>query len=367
MGVYLAPIVFALWSLVVGVCRNRKLDLLSIFAFSFFVILVSGFRWNSDVDYQPYSGMYDETPLLAFFNYENIRNLHGEPGYLFVSSLFKTLGFEFYFLAFCLALFSISVKAFVFFLMSRQASVALCLYLCIHFITIEIIQVRWAAATALICLGAFYQCNERAYLGFFFMMLAVGVHYFSAVFLLSFWLVESEGFKRFVFLFCFSLLLSFLMKSRFLEIFIIRDSEIYVIKRLMRYLEEPGSNVGFFSYAKMVMYPLIGAGCAMINSEYKLKKDRLNFYIFRMSMVTLSFSLLVVSVPLLNFRLMVVADFFSIIFVINMVEKIRENSIRIAILSSVSAMYVVWYFFDFMNYVDANRLYEYRTWYHQIL
>ena len=84
-----------------------------------------------------------------------MNQLYGEPGYLILNSLVKTLGGSFVLVSALCTATSISLKLFFFRKFCQFAALSLSLYLCIHFLTIEFIQIRWAVASSFLLL-AFY-------------------------------------------------------------------------------------------------------------------------------------------------------------------------------------------------------------------
>lgn len=362
MEIYYTPVFLTLLAMLAQIQKNRRLDISVLLVCSLVIILISGLRWYSDVDYEPYVWMYDDNPLLSEFSRDSIRDLYGEPGYLLLSSIFKSLGASFFILAFACAAFSILLKSIVVLKLSEQASLAICLYFCIHFITIEFIQIRWAIATSLIILGFYCQYLQKNKTAFLCFALSLGVHYFSAFFLVVALLLNVNGYRRFYFLFFASLFFALFFQVDYLQNLIINDSDIYVIKRITRYAIDPESQVGFFSYVKLIMYPAIYSACVFFKPSYPWKTDKLNLFLFKISFISLAATFFVTFIPLLHFRATVIADFFSIILILNSIDKAFPNKFRILIFVIISFMYLIWYLIDVFNYINADRLYEYKTW-----
>lgn len=362
MEVYFTPVFLTLLALLAQIQKSRRFDIAVLAICSLVIILISGLRWYSDIDYEPYVEMYNENPFLSEFSQDSIKDLYGEPGYLFLSSIFKTLGSEFFVLALACAFFSILLKSIVVYKLSKQASLAICLYFCLHFITIEFIQIRWAVATSLISLGFYYQYLQKNKVAFLCFILSLGIHYFSALFLIVSILLTVNGYRKFYWLFFVSLFFALFFQVDYLQSIIINDSDIYVIKRIARYSTDPESQIGFFSYVKIIMYPVIYTACVLLKPSYPWKTDKLDLFLFKLSFVSLSVTLLVTFIPLLHFRATVIADFFSIILILNVVSKVSSRETRIAIFFILGSLYSTWYLIDFSNYINADRLYEYKTW-----
>ena len=85
MYIYYTPIAIAFVSILVNISNDRRADVSLLMVIAIFVVTVSGFRYFSDVDYEPYFDLYKQTPTIADFEKEDMRLLYGEPGYLLLS------------------------------------------------------------------------------------------------------------------------------------------------------------------------------------------------------------------------------------------------------------------------------------------
>src|SRR5882762_2430282 len=362
MLVYFAPLLLLAWALIAQIRRNKKADMRALAVCTFAIILIAGTRWYSDADYEPYAGMYDDNPVLSEFNQESITPLFGEAGYLFLSAIFKTLGSKFFLLAFACSVCSLLLKSTVVRKLSGQASLAMCLYLCLDFITIEFIQMRWAVATGLICLGFCFQYLQKHKAAVLCFALAPVFSYFSVLFWIVALLVMLRGYKRFYLLFIVSLLGALLLNIEYLQVFLISDSDFYVLTRLTRYASEPDSHIGLFSMAKLVMYPAIYALCVMHRPSFPWKTDGLNLFLFKLSFVSLSLTLLVTFLPILHARATVIADFFSIIWILNAMENTLDWEARMVSVAFLASLFAAWYSVDLLTNVRSGYLSEYHTW-----
>jgi hypothetical protein len=362
MVVYFAPLLFLLWALIAQIRSSTRLDRTVLSACVIAIILIAGLRRYSDADYELYVEMYDDNPVLSDFNQESIAPLYGEAGYLFLSAIFKTMGSEFVLLAFACALSSLFLKSTVFRKLSGHASLAMCLYLCLHFITIEFIQMRWAVATALLSLGFCFQYLQKYKTAVLSFALAPAFSYFSVLFWIVALVVTLKGYKRFYLLFVLSLLGALFLKIDFLGGFLISDSDIYALTRLTRYASDPDSHVGLISYAKVVMYPAIYALCVWYRPSYPWKTDRLNLFLFKLSFVSLSVTLLVSFIPMLHFRATVIADFFSIIWILNAMDRALGREARAVSFAVLGALFAAWYLIDLSNVIHAGYLNAYHSW-----
>lgn len=362
MEVYYLLVALTLAALIVQIHRNRVLDGTTLATCALVIALIAGLRWYTDVDYGPYAEMFNDNPTLGEFDRYSIAGLYGEPGYLLLTAVFKSLGSQFFMLAFACALVSLLLKSIVVYRLSRHASLALCLYLCLHFITIEFIQMRWAVASSFIALGFYFQYLQKHRAAVVAFALSLAFHYFSILFWFVALAVSVKGHRRFYILMALSILAAVFLKMDYLARFLVSDSDIYVLSRITRYATDPDSHVGLFSYAKLIMYPAIYGLCVWCRPSYEWKADRLNLFLLKVSLVSLSVTLLIGFIPILHFRATVLADFFAIIWILNALSIAVSGGVRTVALAGLSALYCTWYLIDVRNYVDAGRLYDYQTW-----
>lgn len=76
--------------------KNKNINDSIMFMLVVLMILMSGLRVN-DSDYLEYNKMYNEVPSLYNFTLSAIKDIHGEIGYLFLSSFLKHLIYRFSF------------------------------------------------------------------------------------------------------------------------------------------------------------------------------------------------------------------------------------------------------------------------------
>lgn len=367
MLVYALPLILTGWAAVAQMHDSRRIDNITLLGAVVSVSLLVGLRWYAEVDFRGYVEMFEQTPLLDAFTPEAIAPLYGEPGYLFLSSIFKTLGLGFPLLVLLCALLSIALKATVVRGMAHNAGLALCLYLCFHFVTIEFIQMRWAVATSLIALAFYYQYMGRIWIALVMMLLATGFHYFSALYFVVMILVAGRGHRRYYALLVLSALFPLVLDPSVFERFISEGSEIYVVKRIVRYLLDPQSQVGLFSYAKMLMYPVVIAFFHTLMPRDVWKKDRLLDFLFKLAFITLAISLASTVVPIFHYRAVVVADFFALMLLLHAARIALPHTARVAFCSGLGILAALWYSLDVMNYINADRLYEFRTWLYAVV
>ena len=350
MTIYFVPLFFLVWALVAQIRRDRQADIRALAVCTFAIALIAGLRWYSDADYAGYADLYNQTPMLGDFNQESIALLFGEAGYLFISAALKTLGGGFFLLAFGCALSGLYLKSAAVRKLSEQASLAMCLYLCLHFITIEFIQMRWAVAAGLLSMGFCFQYLQKYKPAVLCFALAAAFHYFSFLFWIVSLVVTLKGYKRFYFLFLASVLGALFLKLDYFSGLLPSADDASALSRLVLYVNDPDYGIGLFSYAKLLMYPVIYSLCVWHRPSYPWKTDRLNLFLFKLSFVSLSVAFLGSLLPILLLRTMVVADFFSIIWVLNAMDKAFDSQARLLSFGAISALFATWYLIDLALY-----------------
>jgi hypothetical protein len=346
-------------SILSSLVRSRESGTLILAITAFTTFCISGLRWASDVDHLDYADMFTENPYLSNFNRESIRDLHGEPGYLLISAVLKTLGMDFVVLSTVCAAFSVSAKVLVVKRFTNNASLVFCLYLCIHFVTIEFIQIRWAVASALIAIAVYQQCQRRLLATAALLALAISFHYFAALFVLVCLMAEIRKESLF---YALAIVLSLIGVALAIEGLVPEaiDSDIYVVKRTLRYLTDPLSNVGFFSYAKLAMFPVI---TSILTKCYPdVVKDSVTGILYRITYASIAVTLLLSFVPLMHFRAVVLADLFGLLLIMRILDFKIHRILQASIIMAFGILYAVWYVFDVINYIDADRLYNYQSW-----
>ena len=362
MEIYYAPLVLTLAALTAQVARNRQIDLGTLACCAFAVASIAGLRWYADVDYAGYVDLYDDTPPLGRFNATSIAGLYGEPSYLFITSIFRALGLEFFVLALAISTLSILLKTFVVSRMSTNASLAVALYLCLHFVTIEFIQMRWAIATGFISLAFYLQYRHKPIPSLVSFALAVCFHYYSLVFVGAALIIRMNGYRRFQVLFALVAAGALLLPFDRLAPFLVTDSDLYLLTRLARYAGDEFSTVGLFSYAKAFMYPTIYLLCVWYRPAYPWQDDPRNVFLLKVTLVSLSITLALSFIPIMHHRATVVADIFGILWVLNAIQIAFAAGLRVFAWTGLVLLFSAWHVMDVRNYLAAQRLYEYQTW-----
>ena len=363
MDVYLAPMLCLLGAWLAQVRRNRRADLVALAVISAVIVGIAGFRWYADVDYPLYVEMYDDNPTLRTFGVDAVAALYGEPGYLFLTAVFKSLDSGFAVLALASAALAVGLKAIAVSRLTRHASLALCLYLCVHFLTNEFIQLRWAVATGWIALGFLFQHRRRFALAALCFVLALAFHYFAA----AFWLVALlvpflKGQKRLYLLFVGSLVVALVLQNDRVAPLLISDSDLYVLARIARYAANPAAPLGAFSFLKLAMYAVIYAACVRLRPSYPWMQDALNVFLLRVSFLAICLTLALTFQPILHYRATVVADLFAVILVLNAIGIAAERRLRTLAFAGLVVLFGTWYLLDLRNNIAGGRIYAYRSW-----
>lgn len=336
---------------------NRKLQNIVSFVTVLLITAVSGTRYYSDIDYRAYIDLFNETPILADLTLTDILILYGEPGYLIFTSLVKSIGFDFVAVTILFSMVSISIKLHVCARLVRNYFIAFSLFLCLHFVTVEFIELRWALSSALVMLAIFFEFKNKRKLFLIYITLAIIFHYFSLLFLcVPFFRIISFRKGVLVFFLSFLIALSYKVTSPSLSYSV--DSEIYIIRRLFRYLNDPDSSVGLFSYLRIFMYLIF------IHTVYLFRERFTAFDIelAKYSSLLISLSLIISFVPLLYFRSMVISDFFMILVMINVIFKFRLVY-RCFFIVGLSILFSIWNVIDVSNYQAAGYIFEYKSWF----
>lgn len=343
-----------------SVTRSRHVHATLLAIATVVTVAFCGLRWNADVDYEGYALLFAETPVLSNFTPDTVSELYGEPGYLFLSSLLRSAGLGFFTLTFLCAAFAVIAKALVIQRFVRSAGIVLFLYLCIHFITIEFIQMRWAVASALIALAFSFQYQRRLVPTLMCLGIAFSFHYFSIVFFVVAALLEirREG-HLYMLLLVFGALAAFAAWRGF-EIPLGLEVDAYILQRAIRYVTDSLSTIGLMSYIKVLAYPL--AYLALTAGRPALHIDPATGFLRRLSVVCVAFTLALSIVPVMHHRTVVLADLFSLMLLVRVIELRFTPVERLTALAALSIPYASWFVLDISANFAANTLYEFSTW-----
>lgn len=314
---YLIPTLL-IFSYLISLRNNRIYDLFfSLIVISALIVFV-GFRFNSDRDYNDYHLMFTSVPMLDDFSYDNIKHMHGEIGYLFINSLIKSVGFDFYVVTLLFSFLSLFTKYCFFRSYLTCGSLALFLYLSLSFINIEFITIRWAASCGFICVGIHYLIQEKKRLFILSFLLASIFHYYSIVFFILAVLsrIKIRNWMYFSAFFVVVMLVFWVDISKFIEMLTSVNSSNVLVFRLIRYMTSDDFHVpiGMLSKLKLIYYVLI------VYSFYIL--ERRLFYVpivnklFSIMMLIGIFSVVMLYFPIFFFRSVVMFDILSIILIL---------------------------------------------------
>ncbi|PSB83910.1 hypothetical protein C5F63_17800 [Photobacterium damselae subsp. damselae] len=331
---------------------RRSYNIFLICAISLFISFVSGLRAFSDADYLNYFNMYHLVPTLLNINLMDYRNLYGEPGYITFESFLKTIGAPFYILTICASFFSIFTKSYVIVKLSKNVFfIILPIYLCFHFITIEVIQIRWAIATSIIIFSYYLFLSGKVKRSFLLFFISFLFHYFSVVFILPLFFIKKKMFKIINVLLIFSVLFSlfsfFDIKSLILSTNI--NSFGVIGAKLSYYVSENGSHIGAILLIKTYALLIISYFIFIKN------KTNLGYLVIALNIVLNMMTFL----PLLFFRTMVVVDFFSLVLVINYINANYFWRFKFPILLVLLLCSSLWAINDVWNYKASGSISDY--------
>lgn len=319
-----------------------------------FIVIISGFRYFSDIDYSGYYELFEDVPKINNFNYASISKLYGEPGYLFLNSLIKSVGLNFYVVTLLFSALSIGIKIFVATRFSKYSFQIITLYLCLYFIIVEFIELRWSLASSLILLSIYFFYSKKYYKFTLAIGIASVIHYFSLVFLFL-PVVRFVTVRKVYLIFVLSFLLAIYYKFGDFSIFVEVDSEYYIVRRFLRYLNDPESSVGVFSFLKILLYIAIVGFLRIFSSDAR------DIKLEKVMILLMSLSLFVSYVPLLYFRSMVIAEFIALSYIFHNLMY-HKSSVKIFTMSVLWILFSMWSFLDVKNNISASYIVEYNSW-----
>lgn len=325
--------------------RSRIVQLIFIITFMPFVIFFAGFRYYSDTDYIPYVEIFNSLPVLFDFTMEVAKETYGEVGFLLLNSLVKTLDMPFFVVTFLAASFSITAKAYFAFKYSSSAFIILTLYFCLHFVTTEFSELRWSIATGFVLLGYNSFIKGKITIAVALFMAAISFHYSAmiAIFILLGLLIKNRRFWLCVFFA--SLIIAIAFKKYPLQIYLNFGVDLYAFERLQRYLNDPSSNVGFFSIMKVSLYPLayliLGRLIPKSGSDVSIYSS--HALLERLSLIYISTALILSFVPIFFLRLAPLVDFLSILVLISYIDRIPSCTVRVYLKLICTILFGTWY------------------------
>lgn len=323
--------------------------------------LVAAGRWMIDADYLPYREMYQQVPTLPGMSWDAISSIYGETGYLLATSALKTAGVD-YFLAFAIfAVIAVSTKYLVALRVSSAAAYVMALYLCIHYVTIEIIQIRWAIASSIIIYAYVAYFYGQPRLALAALAAACLLHYYSIVYVLLYFAVRLPRIILLVALF-FAFLIPVLLRPDMLAFGFLESSDLYVARRAVRYFQEGLSQVGLLSYARHILFFAMLLFLRSVTQHENRTFSKLDDYIERVSLVVFAAAIGVSFIPIMYFRSAVLSDFFMAMLAVIYLQRIPQPATRVFIALVVIIPHVLWAFIDIKNYAEVSRLLPYQSW-----
>ncbi|HFQ4975259.1 TPA: EpsG family protein [Vibrio vulnificus] len=363
MLIYYFPLILIFLSYCILFSNKKEVNILFYFFLGTVIIILCGFRVNSDVDYGPYIGLFNETPKLTSLTREILSQLYGEVGYLYFTSVVKEIGLSFVAVTITFSTFSVITKMYFIRKFCRQnyAAITFSLYLCFCFITVEFIELRWSLASGLTALSIYYSLQNYYFRNLIFVAIAGLFHYFSLAFIFVFALrIVSLKQSILIFISCFVIALFYKFFS--IDFFIAIESELFIVTRFLRYVNEIESSLGLFSYLKCLMYFAVFLIFiklfSLSDQEEKMIKT---------SLVLLSFSLFISFVPLLFYRSMVISDLVNITTMLMLLGNSHfKKSEELLICTIFTLLFATWFYFDVTNYIEADRIYNYKSWFMEV-
>lgn len=184
-----APTMFWIYYSILCICvcmallPVRSKDGMALFVLFFlFVILVvfSGLR-SGDRDFLEYQRVYELTPEIMDFTIQKVDDLHGELGYIILSSLVKSAGFSFNLFLILISIISLSL----FFISSYRLSLipvlSVAFYFSHFFILREMMQIRAGVAISIILFS--FSVSNRIWAQLVGVLLASLFHSASLIFI----------------------------------------------------------------------------------------------------------------------------------------------------------------------------------------
>lgn len=353
--VYFMP---ALFIVVTPFLSGRLLNILFLAFLVYYVTVISGFRQHSDVDYIGYVNIFSEVPVVADFTLSAVKNIYGEVGFLFLNSLVKSLGGDFYIVTFTAALISIFGKAYFASKLCKNSAFLLSAYLCFHFITTEFIELRWSIASTFCIISMYFYYFKNSFnLGFVFFALAVLFHYFSLVVIIIF-LVSKFPTRFLIAVAVASFVISFFYSGRFTGLGVETPyDQFYLMRRLFRYLNDPESKIGYFSFLRLGGYIFL----ILVALYIKPSGAYLSYGLIKLALSCLTVSIVFTIVPILYYRSMIFTDLICLAVLLLLVSSFSP-ALRLCGLMTLSIPLMFWCYFDYVNTSSSGKILPYTSW-----
>lgn len=142
-----------------------------------------------------------------------------------------------------------------------------------------------------------------------------------------------------------SLIIAIAFKKYPLQIYLNFGVDLYAFERLQRYLNDPSSNVGFFSIMKVSLYPLayliLGRLIPKSGSDVSIYSS--HALLERLSLIYISTALILSFVPIFFLRLAPLVDFLSILVLISYIDRIPSCTVRVYLKLICTILFGTWY------------------------
>jgi hypothetical protein len=222
--VYFFVIISAFYSLYISQISSPLSKITFILPLVLVVIFIGTKTAGLDGDYFAYYAMYNMVPLYQdLVSIEQFSGIHGELGYLFSNTIFKSLGWSFSSYYFFTVFFNVFGKYYFYSQSSKKPYLCLMLYFLFSLFLIEFIQFRWGMALTLLSISLMLLKKVRYTLSFIFLIVSFLFHTLTIVCLpfYIFWLLSKKIYVNYWSLFLAPLV--FLIIGRFFGISLISD------------------------------------------------------------------------------------------------------------------------------------------------
>lgn len=361
MIIYYAPILFLLISLIFLHVKGKGIQYTLSMLLVFFVTIITGSHYYSVSDYENYAELYSAIPDISALKITDLKYYYGEVGFVYLISLLKYINLPFVLFTLLLSFVSIVLKSYFFFKFNRLVFYSLSIYLCMYFILVEFIVIRWSVAVGLILVGYYFIFLKKRKMGLLFLLSSFVFHYFSLFFILvSFVVNRFFSLKIYICIFVLSVIFSSVLNN--LDWGALIGFNTSVTTKIAYYMLEKDTEVGFISRAKLIVFSTLILCYLALTPRGRI--DLQLRFLINVSMIFVCFSILFFELPALFQRTTVVTDIFCIATFVRILEdKWKGNSLYfLCVLSFISTMFIIWSLLDVFNSYQV-RVWEYKSWF----
>jgi hypothetical protein len=160
---YAIAIYFGVASLCERFVRDRKLVFLLVLSSVALLTFFAGFRYNVGPDQGTYEEIFQEVPSIFEWsaNWDTLRGIHGEYGYLLVNAVVKLCANNPVLLFTVIALGAVGLNLYSYYKYSPYALLSVYIYFTHTFLYKEMIQIRTGIASALVLFGVQYIADRK--------------------------------------------------------------------------------------------------------------------------------------------------------------------------------------------------------------